>query len=153
MLFLKWKFWRFLLFILLKMDFMDTQVKDFLLCELKPLMISPAGLVFINRNDYIINLWKRLSPAGMDASQMHLWDVSFSVSETSQREPICKSLRRFPGDWLKKSPQRRLWDLSGFLRDIFELHLRLQFLAFKLRHCLSKAWLPVHLHTSLHIFF
>ena len=54
------------------MDFMDTQVKDFLLCELKPLMISPAGLVFINRNDYIINLWKRLSPAGMDASQMHL---------------------------------------------------------------------------------
>ena len=63
-------------------------------------------------------------PAGMDASQMHLWYFLYSVSETSQRGLICKSLRRLPGDWLKMSPQRRLWDLSGFLRDVFELHLR-----------------------------
>ena len=56
---------------------------------------------------------------------MHLWDVSYSASETSHRELICKSMRRFPGDWLKASPQRRLWDLSGFLRNISELHLRL----------------------------
>ena len=63
-------------------------------------------------------------PAGMDASQMHLWDISYSVSETFQSELMCKSLRRFPGNWLKTSPQRRLWDLSGFLRDVFELHLR-----------------------------
>ena len=77
-------------------------------------------------------------PVGMDASQMHLWDVSYSVSETPQRGLICKSLRRLPGDWLKMSPQRRLWDLSGFLRDVFELHLRDLFLASKLRHCSSK---------------
>ena len=30
----------------------------------------------------------------MDASEMHLWDVSPSVSETSQKGLICKSLRR-----------------------------------------------------------
>ena len=54
------------------MDFMDRQVKGFLLCELKPLMISPASLVFRNISDYIMNIWKRLSPAGMDASEMNL---------------------------------------------------------------------------------
>ena len=55
-------------------------------------------------------------PAGMDASQMHLWDVSCSVSETSQRGLICKSERRLRWDLLKMSPQRLLWDLSGLLR-------------------------------------
>ena len=65
------------------------------------------------------------NPAGMDASQMHLWDVSYGVSETSQRGLVCKSLRRLPGDWLKRSPQKHLRDLSGFLKDVFELHLRL----------------------------
>ena len=64
------------------------------------------------------------NPAGMDASQMHLWNVSYSLSETSRRGLICKPLRRLPGDWLKTSPQRHLWDLSSFLRDVFELHLR-----------------------------
>ena len=88
-------------------------------------------------------------PVGMDASQIHLWDASYSVSETSQRGLIWKSLRRLRGDWLKTSPQRRLW----FSRKRLELHLRLQFWAFQLRHCSSKAWLPVHLPTSLHIFF
>ena len=63
--------------------------------------------------------------ADMDASQMHLWEVPYRVLETSQRGLICKSLRRLPRDWLKTSPQRRLWDLLGFLRDVFELHLRL----------------------------
>ena len=58
-------------------------------------------------------------PAGMDATQMHLWVVSYSVSEISQRGLICKSLRRLPEDWLETSPQRRLWDLSDFLRDVF----------------------------------
>ena len=58
--------------------------------------------------------WKHSNPAGMDAPQMHLWDVSYSVSEISQRGMICKSLRRLPGDWLKMFPQRRLCDLSGF---------------------------------------
>ena len=61
--------------------------------------------------------------AGMDAAQNHIWDVSYSVSETSQIGLIYKSLRRVPGDCSKTSPQRRLWDLSGFLRDVFELHL------------------------------
>ena len=57
---------------------------------------------FITRSklfEFLINF-----PADMDASQMHLWDVSCSVSETSQRGLICKSLRRLPGDWLKTSP-------------------------------------------------
>ena len=63
-------------------------------------------------------------PTGMDASQMHLWNILYIVSETSQKGLICKSLRRLPGDWLKTSPQKHLWDLSGFLRDVFELHLR-----------------------------
>ena len=62
--------------------------------------------------------------AGMDASQMHLWDVSCSVSETSQRGLICKSRRRLRWDVLKTSPRRRLWDLLGLLRDVSELHLR-----------------------------
>ena len=124
MLFLIWKFWSFLLFILFKMGLMDTQIKDFLLSKLKPLMISPAGLIFIKRNDYIMNLWKRLNPAGMDASQMHLWDVSYSVLETeaSQRGPICKSVRRLPGDCLKT--MRRLpicKSLRRFLRGVSEI--------------------------------
>ena len=54
-------------------------------------------------------LFKVLLPAGMDASEMHLWDVSCSVSETSQREMMCKSLRHLPGECLEMSPQRRLW--------------------------------------------
>ena len=37
-------------------------------------------------------------PAGMDALQMHLSDVSYSLLETSQRGLICKFLRRLPGD-------------------------------------------------------
>ena len=37
-------------------------------------------------------------PAGMDAPQMHLSDVSYSLLETSQRGLICKCLRRLPGD-------------------------------------------------------
>ena len=73
---------------------------------------------------YILSEWHRF-PAGMDASQMHLWDVLHSVSETSQRGLICKSLRRLPGDWLIKNvssetslrslkfSQRRLWVASG----------------------------------------
>ena len=61
-------------------------------------------------------------PAGMDVSQMHLWDVSSSFSETSQRELICKSWRRLRWDILKTSRWRRF---SGLLRDISELHLRL----------------------------
>ena len=76
---------------------------------------------------FLLLLFKRIVffyPAGMDASQMHLWDVSYIVSGTSQRELICKSLRRLPGNWLKTSPQRHLWVLSAFLRDVFELHLR-----------------------------
>ena len=72
----------------------------------------------------------------------HLWDISFSVSETSLKALICKSLRLLLENWLKTSPQRRLWDLSDFLRDIFELHRRLQFLAFKLKYCSSEARLP-----------
>ena len=48
----------------LKMDFMDTQVpvkfKDFLFCDLKRLVISLIGLVFINRKDYIIDIDKHL---------------------------------------------------------------------------------------------
>ena len=36
--------------------------------------------------------------AGIDAFQMHLLDVYYSVSETSQRGLICKSLRLLPGD-------------------------------------------------------
>ena len=32
-------------------------------------------------------------------------------------------------------------DLSGFPRDIFELHLELQFLDFKLRHCLASCFI------------
>ena len=95
----------------------------------------------------------RYIPADMDASKMHLWGVSYSISETSQRGLICKSLRRFPGDWLKTSPEKCLWDFSEFLRGVFKLHLRLLFLTFKLRHCTSKAWLPVHLSTSLHNFW
>ena len=61
--------------------------------------------------------WKRDSctPVGMDASQIHLWDVSYSVSETSQRALICKYLRRLAGDWLKMSSQRRLWVASARL--------------------------------------
>ena len=82
-------------------------------------------------------LFKVLLPAGMDASEMHLWDVSCSVSETPQREMMCKSLRHLPGECLEMSPQRRLWDLSGFLRDVFELHMRMQFLVFKLSHILA----------------
>ena len=67
----------------------------------------------------------RCYPAGMDPFQIHLWEVSYSVSDTSEKGLICKSLIRLPGDWLKTSPQRRLCDLSGFLRGVFELHLRL----------------------------
>ena len=40
----------------------------------------------------------RVISAGMDASQMHLSDVPYSVSETSERGLICKSLRPLPGD-------------------------------------------------------
>ena len=58
-------------------------------------------------------------------SQMHLWDVSYRVSKKSQRRLICKSPRRLPGDWLKTSSWRILRYLSGFLRDVFELNLRL----------------------------
>ena len=72
----------------------------------------------------IYELRVQIYPAGMDASQIHLWDVPYSVSKTSQRGLICKSLTRLAGDWLKTSPQRRLWDFSSFLRDLFELHLR-----------------------------
>ena len=64
-------------------------------------------------------------PTGLDASQMDFLNVLYSVSETSQRGLIWKSLRRLPGDWLKAPSQRRIWDFSGFLRDVFELHLRL----------------------------
>ena len=75
--------------------------------------------------------------AGIDAFQMHLLDVYYSVSETSQRGLICKSLRLLPGDWLKTSSQRCIWNLSGFLSDVFEFHLRLQFFALKLCHFLA----------------
>ena len=51
---------------------------------------------------------------------LNFWDVSYNVSEASQRGLIYKSLRRLRGDWLKTSPQRLLCDLSGFLRDVFE---------------------------------
>ena len=76
------------------------------------------------------------NPAGMDASQMHPWDISYKVSETSQGGLICKSLTPFAED-VKMAPQRRLWDLLGILKDVFELHLTLQFLVLKLRHFLA----------------
>ena len=79
-------------------------------------------------------------PARIDASQMHLWDASCSVFETSQRGLIFKSLRRLRWDVLKTLSQRRHWNLSGLLRDIFALHLRLYFFAFKLRHFLPTCW-------------
>ena len=45
-----------------------------------------------------LNSCHRFSTASMDASQIHLWDVSYSVSETYQRGLIWKSLRRLSGD-------------------------------------------------------
>ena len=107
----------------------------FLICQrkLKVWSIKPQWTYDLNWT-YIWDLYEvqasiyaqfRWYPADMDASQMHLWDISYNVSKTSQRKLICKSLRRLPGNWLKASPQRRLWDLSDFLRDVFELHLRL----------------------------
>ena len=94
------------------------------------MILKPCPLISTQEN----------SPAGMDASQMHLWVVSCSISQTSQRGLICKSLRRLRWDVLKISPRRRLWDLSGLLRDISELHLTVKFVTFKLRHFLATCW-------------
>ena len=82
-------------------------------------------ILFFAFVNHLITLDITTIPAGMDASPMHLWDVSCSISETSQRGLICKSLRRLRWDVLKTSPQRRLWYLSGLLRDVFELCLGL----------------------------
>ena len=82
-------------------------------------------ILFFAFVNHLITLDITTIPAGMDASPMHLWDVSCSISETSQRGLICKSLRRLRWDVLKTSPQRRLWYLSGLLRDVFELRLGL----------------------------
>ena len=45
-------------------------------------------------------------------SQTHLWYISSSVSEISQRGVICKSLRRLSWDVLRTPPQKCRWDLS-----------------------------------------
>ena len=75
-----------------------------------------------NRKNELLWLFSVSHPAWMHLRYM---DVSYSVLETSQRGLIFKSLRRLPADWLKTFPQRRLWDLLGFFKDVFELHLRL----------------------------
>ena len=101
---------------------------------LVPLSTSTSTFTstFIFRNFCAFSAFNTFSnPAGMDASQIHLWDVSCSISETSQRGLIFKSTIRLRWDLLKTPPQRCLWDLSGPLRDVSELHLRLQFFAFK----------------------
>ena len=54
------------------------------------------------------NIMQTINPASMDASQVHLWDVSPIVSEISLVELICKSLRCLSWDRLKTSPQRCL---------------------------------------------
>ena len=75
--------------------------------------------------------------------QMHLGDVSYSASETSQRGLICKSLRFLPEDSLKTSPrslrfsQRRLWVAS-------ETNSWLE--------TKGSFWLPPHQPMSLQIF-
>ena len=123
---------------------MFLAISNLYVCTVKLQSRIVFFIVFVGEaNFYGLLIWIRVerhfplesTVTNENASQMYLWDVSYSVSETSQRGLICKSLRRLVGDWLKMSPQRRLWDLSGFLRDVFELHL--QVLAFKLRHCSS----------------
>ena len=83
------------------------------------------------------NRYSENSPSHHGCISDHLWDVSCSVSETSRRQLICKFQKPIQWDVVKTSPQRRLWDLSCLLRDIFELHLRLQFFGFKLTHFLD----------------
>ena len=46
----------------------------------------------------MIKIIHRITPVGMDASQMHLRHASNSVSETSQRGLVCKSLGRLLGE-------------------------------------------------------
>ena len=54
------------------------------------------------------NIMQTINPATMDASQMHLWDVSPSILEMSLVELIFKSLRCLSWGRLKTSPQRCL---------------------------------------------
>ena len=59
-------------------------------------------------------------PAGIDASLMHIWDVSYSVSETSQRRADFEISEISPGRLIKdissEMPfQRRFWVASETL--------------------------------------
>ena len=90
-----------------------------------------------------------IGSAGMDTSQIHLWHISFSVSDAFQRGLICKSLRRLSGAWLRMSPQRRLWDLSGISQRCLWVAFDTVVLGLQSKTCSSKAWLPVNLTTSL----
>ena len=105
--------------LLLLASFKDIEIKK---KKRKCVICVILFFAFVN---HLITLDITTIPAGMDASPMHLWDVSCSISETSQRGLICKSLSRLRWDVLKTSLQRRLWDLSGLLRDVFELCLGL----------------------------
>ena len=76
-------------------------------------------------------------PAGMDASQMHFWDVSYIVSETSERRLIYKSLGRLIKDVSSEMSlrsltfsQRRLWVASETVNVGLETK--------------GSFWLPVH---------
>ena len=72
-------------------------------------------------------------PAGMDASQMHFWDVSYIVSETSERRLIYKSPGRLIKDVsseMSLRSQRHLW----FASETVNVGLETK----------GSFWLPVH---------
>ena len=99
-----------------------------LIDSLSPLLVAS----FLNNSRHF--------PGGMDPFQIHLWEASCRVSDISQSWLICKSLTRLRWDVLKTPPQSHLCDLSGFLRDVFELHLTLYFITFKLKRFLATCW-------------
>ena len=95
----------------------NSQNWAFIKLNLSKKIITPYNF---NLSSFLLFIY--LFPSGhgcISDALLNFWDVSYNVSETSQRGLICKSLRRLRGDWLKTSPQRRLCDLSGFLRDVF----------------------------------
>ena len=57
------------------------------------------------------------------------------------------SARHLSGDWLNTFPQRRLWYLSDFLIDVFELHLIWACISWPSNYI--SFWWPIHQTTSL----
>ena len=74
---------------------------------------------------------------------MHLRCISETSHGASQRhlkEGWFENLADVGWDVLKTFPWRRFWDLSGLLRDVSELYLRVWFITFRLRHFLATCW-------------